>query len=546
MEPPHAKKSMRSNDETLLATLGYKQEFKRHYSALELFGVSFSLIGVVPSVATVLVYAIPYGGPAAIVWGWATCSFFLVFIALAMAELGSAAPTSGGIYFWTYHFSSPRYRNLLSWIVGWAEDTNMIAYAAGVAGCDYGCAIEIMAAVSIGTDLAFVPTVAQTYGLFIGIIITQGILASMATKVLARMQNFFIVANVALVLVIVIGLPAATPKEFKNPASYALGGFENFTAWPKGFAFILSFLAPLSTVGGFDSSVHISEEAINASVAVPTTIISATVIGCVLGWAVNMAIVFCMGQDLGSILSSPIGQPMSVILLNSFGKRGTLVIWSLIIGTQYLIGIVILTASSRQNFALSRDGALPFSGLLYRINQRTGTPVNCVWLSVGIAALLGLLSFAGPAAIGAVFTIIVIGQYISDSIPIAARFLGGTNNFKPGPFSLGKFGAPVAFVAVSWMTFMGIVLLFPANLDPEVQSMNYAVVVVGGVLALSLGYYYLPVYGGKKWFKGPVANIERFEQEGSISDDEKAIEVDGRTNYINRHERSSAWAQPMY
>ncbi len=35
-----------------------------------------------------------------------------------MAELASAAPTSGGLYYWTYRFSSPRWRNLLCWIVG--------------------------------------------------------------------------------------------------------------------------------------------------------------------------------------------------------------------------------------------------------------------------------------------------------------------------------------------------------------------------------------------------------------------------------------------
>lgn len=37
-------------DEALLASLGYKQEFRREFSKLEVFGVSFSIIGVVPSV----------------------------------------------------------------------------------------------------------------------------------------------------------------------------------------------------------------------------------------------------------------------------------------------------------------------------------------------------------------------------------------------------------------------------------------------------------------------------------------------------------------
>ena len=49
---------------------------------------------------------------------WTVCGIFLSIIALAMAELGSAAPTSGGLYYWTFMFSSTRWRCLLSWIVG--------------------------------------------------------------------------------------------------------------------------------------------------------------------------------------------------------------------------------------------------------------------------------------------------------------------------------------------------------------------------------------------------------------------------------------------
>jgi hypothetical protein len=47
-------------DEEILAKLGYKQEFKRAFSAFEVFGIAFSIIGLFPSIASVLVYAIPY------------------------------------------------------------------------------------------------------------------------------------------------------------------------------------------------------------------------------------------------------------------------------------------------------------------------------------------------------------------------------------------------------------------------------------------------------------------------------------------------------
>jgi hypothetical protein len=43
-----------SKDEKLLATLGYKQEFKREFAWFEVLALSFSIIGIVQSVAYVL------------------------------------------------------------------------------------------------------------------------------------------------------------------------------------------------------------------------------------------------------------------------------------------------------------------------------------------------------------------------------------------------------------------------------------------------------------------------------------------------------------
>lgn len=38
-------------DEEVLAGLGYKQEFKRAFTPLEVFGIGFSIIGLLPSIA---------------------------------------------------------------------------------------------------------------------------------------------------------------------------------------------------------------------------------------------------------------------------------------------------------------------------------------------------------------------------------------------------------------------------------------------------------------------------------------------------------------
>lgn len=46
-------KSVERKDEVVLAGLGYKQEFKRAFTPWESFGIAFSIIGLLPSMAYV-------------------------------------------------------------------------------------------------------------------------------------------------------------------------------------------------------------------------------------------------------------------------------------------------------------------------------------------------------------------------------------------------------------------------------------------------------------------------------------------------------------
>jgi hypothetical protein len=54
-------------DNALLASLGYKAELKREFTALEVFGLAFSIMGLLPSIASTLVYSMPAGGPVGMV-----------------------------------------------------------------------------------------------------------------------------------------------------------------------------------------------------------------------------------------------------------------------------------------------------------------------------------------------------------------------------------------------------------------------------------------------------------------------------------------------
>ena len=69
----------------------------------------------------------------------------------------------------------------------------------------------------------------------------------------------------------------------------------------------------------------------------------------------------------------------------------------------------------------------------------------------------------------------------------------------------------MAVVALAWMAFMSVVLLFPTTPQTNAQEMNYSAVVFGGTIILATVYYYFPVYGGVHWFKGPTSTVARAE-----------------------------------
>ncbi|KAF8198881.1 APC amino acid permease [Mycena galopus ATCC 62051] len=516
-----------NSDDARLADLGYRQEFKRHFTLWETFGLSFSMVTVVPGIASVFFISVSNGGPVSMIWGWLTAGFFITLVCIAVSELASAAPTAGGLYYWTHRYAPPRCRNLLSWIVGYS---NTIYLMAAIASCAWSIALQIAACVTIGSNFTWAPTTAQLFGISTAVLVAQALVACFATRIMARLQSFVIALNFILILVVIISLPAATPKEFKNDTRYALGGFDNVNGWPNGFAFCLSFLTPLWVIAAFDVTAHISEEASNANFAVPWANMMATSIAVITGLAVNIAVAFCMGDDLLSIISDPTGQPFATVLHNSLGPTATIAVFTFIALGFFLTEANLTLAASRQTFAFARDGALPCSFWIYRMNKFSGTPVNAVWVVTTVAFILTLLVFAGPTAITTIFSLPIVAQYLAYIIPIFCRF-AFKNDFTPGPFYTGCLSAPISILSLVWMLFMMIVFMFPATPMVSSISMNYTSACLGAWVLLSLIGYYFPFnrLGGVYWFKGPVPNID---SERELTSSAASAEKSGDSNTL--------------
>lgn len=184
---------------------------------------------------------------------------------------------------------------------------------------------------------------------------------------------------------------------------------------------------------GYDAPFHLSEECSNANIASPRAIVMTSQLGLYLGFACILVIVYTV-TDIDFVVDGPYGQPMGSLCVQVLGPRAGLAMFCLNIIAQFFVGQGSTVASSRVVFAYSRDGALPGSKWLRKVNQTTKTPVNAIWAVLTLGAILGVLMFASPVAIGAVFSIGAIAQYVAFTFPTALKLFVAKDRFRPGRF----------------------------------------------------------------------------------------------------------------
>jgi amino acid transporter len=194
----------------------------------------------------------------------------------------------------------------------------------------------------------------------------------------------------------------------------------------------------------------------------------------------------------------------------------------IVVGAQFYCGMSSVTSNSRMIYAFSRDGAVPGSAFWHRINKRTRTPTNSIWLAVVGAFILGLPYLYSYVAYAAITSIAVIGLYIAYGIPVLLRLRQG-ERFQRGPWHLGRWSQLVGWIAVAWIAFISILFVLPQAAPVSITTFNYSIVAVAAVLLYS-GIYWL--VSARHWFKGPkvqgttdeLAAIEReLGEVGSVS-----------------------------
>ncbi len=487
-----ASSQQHDSDTERLHQLGYAQELARHMSGFSNFAVSFTIISILSGCLTLYAFGMNTGGPAVIVWGWPFVGVMTLFVGLAMAEVCSSFPTAGGLYYWSAKLAKKN-GAAWSWFTGWFNFLGQVAVTAGI---DFGAAFFLNAFLDLQFGLDTRPW--HTILLFGLILLVHGALNQFGVRVVARLNDVSVWWHVIGVAVIV-GVLAFVPDNHQS-ASFVFTEFTNNTGWSSTlYVALIGLLLAQYTLTGYDASAHMTEETRDAAVAGPRGIVMSIVVSVIAGWVLLIGLTFAI-QSYDNALAAPdTGVPPAQIFVDAVGVTGGKLLLLIAIGAQLFCGMASVTANSRMIYAFSRDGALPGSAFWHRINGRTRTPTNAIWLAAGGAFLLGLPYLWNVTAYAAVTSIAVIGLYIAYVLPTFLRLRQG-DDFEPGPWNLGRWSRPVGIIAVAWVVFITVLFMLPQVSPVTAETFNYTPLAVLVVLGFA-GIWWL--VSARNWFTGP-------------------------------------------
>lgn len=480
-------------EEQDLARFGYAQQLVRDMGGFSNFAISFSVISVLTGGITLYGYGLTNAGPAVMGLGWPLVTLFVLLVAASMAELASSIPTAGALYHWASLLGGS----------GWGWFTavlNLIGLIATIAGIDYGCAQFLVPLLSLPE------TPGITLGVCGAIMAIQALLNARGIRLVARLNDLSAGYHILGVAVIVGALAFFAPKQ---PVSYLFTQtYTTLSDRPYAFAFLVALLQAQWTYTGYDASAHTSEETRDARLQAPWGVFNSVVVSGVAGFLM-LALVTLSIQNLPEAAGA--SNPFVAILETALGGfAGRACLWLVTIAMLFC-GLACVTSTSRMIFAFARDGGLPGSESLRRVDGK-GAPSTAIWVSAILSFLLPALItgivFLNPksetnpggldftALYPAVTGIGVIGLYLSYGAPIALRLhamrTGRWQEIGPGPWSLGRFGVPVALVSILWIAFITVLFVLPPN--------ALTGWIFGGCVVAMIGWYVASVRGR---FLGP-------------------------------------------
>ncbi len=445
-----------ADDAQALERLGYAQELLRRMGGFSSFAVSFSIISVLTGCITAYSDAIGPGGPAALGLGWPLVSAGTMLVALAMAELASAFPTAGALYHWSALLGGPG----AGWITAM---TNIVGQLAIVAAVDFGCASELAGTLGLDDARTAIGR-AGPFLLLAAILASHALVNALSVRLVAVLNDLSATVHIVGVIAIVVALFA-----FGRAQPFSFLATTSFTTRPDGnhtLGFLGGLILSMFTFTGYDASAHLAEETHDPARRTAWGIVSSVAVSAVAGYLLLVAITLGI-KDLPAVADDK--HSALLVMRSVLGESGGRGAMGLALAAMWFCGLSSVTSASRTVYAFARDGGLPGSRFVDRVNARTRTPLVAVAVvTVGpLVLVVATAPFAG-ALFDAMAKMATMALYVSYAAPILlgvlARRRGAWKTL--GPFHLRGFGVPIAWAAILWCVFVLVVCALPPNQLP--------------------------------------------------------------------------------
>ena len=483
--------------------LGYAQELYRTMGGFSNFAISFSIISILTGAVILYDYGLAWAGKAAVMIGWPLVTVFVVCIAAAMAEIASAYPTAGGLYYWASKMKNKNW----GWWTAWL---NLLGQFAIVAGINYAAAGFLNATIvdrifggPFNTYQLLAPGadgVATFNGLVNGQLITMGVLmlVQLAMNIaginlvalLNQVSVWWHIAIVAAVVVLVgfLGKPdqsgldlfAIKPLDTAGSWDNTFGDFSlkygSAFTYPLLAAFFFSLLQANWTYTGYDASAHVAEETVGARISSAWGVFLSVAVSAVVGYVFLVALTLHT-PDLAALFPASLDDPstysqyyfgggvavISILVYNLGEFLGDLIAAGIAIAMAFC-GLSSVAAAGRMLYAFARDDGLPAAGWLKQVSHRYRTPANSLIGIVVVSWLFTVAAFivGGGTAIVIVTAISTIFLYAAYGVCI---YLGLTTTewLNHRVWSLGRWSKPIGWVAVAWCVVLMILFSFPTS-----------------------------------------------------------------------------------
>jgi len=462
-----------------LKRFGYTQELFRDMGGFSNFAISFSIISILTGAVTLYGYGLDLGGPLEMTLGWPVATVFTLALAMSMAELCSAYPTSGAMYHWTSALGGVGW----GWFVAWMNIVGLIAAQAGI---NYSCAQFILPFLGIPVSPR------NVFAMFAFTLLIHGLLNHYGVKLVAWLNDVSVTVHIVGVLAIVIAVFFFAPLK---PLSFLMTPSEHPSIHaPYIWLFFLGLLQAQWTYTGFDGSAHMAEETSNARRTASWGIVLSVAVSGVAGYALLMALTLAI-HSVPAVLAAKDAQGNTVpaaiaILATAFGAKIGNALAALASMAMWFCGLACVASASRAVYALARDRGLPCSSFFGRVNKKYGTPGPAIWAIV----VASLVTMAWSGAVPIVTSLSTVALYIAYVIPVifGLRSRGPASWTTEAKWRLGSWGPAINIVAIVYAVFISIILVMPPN--------QLAGKTLAGVVGALIFIYWWTVRGN---FKGP-------------------------------------------